>query len=265
MPNTALFDFNKIWYNLLHDYSGRGVTKGTDKLIALSGVAQEVQEVTGLRYCAGHWLELVAFGLCWTFSNEPTIRASPYRAPTWSWASVDGRISHLMYHESDFVQCERQSNINLVDSQSAIGSDGQMISGVLVLSGQLKQAELIPIGHANSLQMCYVQDEMINDEPGSSNIGSVWLDGSPWWEPLSADNKPSSKENASGGKEDSRQYFLFRLTTREWHHDTRDYHIYEILALELVPTSGQYARVGAGFVKKKSWFGDLPHETISLI
>ena len=241
------------------------MTKGTDKLIALSGVAQEVQEVTGLQYCAGQWLETVAFGLCWTFSNEPTIRASPYRAPTWSWASVDGRISHLMYHESDFVQCERQSNINLIDSQSTTGNDGQMSSGVLILSGQLKQAELIPIGHVNALQECYVRDEMINGEPSSSNIGSVWLDSTPWFEPPSADNKPPSNDNASGGKRNSRRYTLLRLTTREWQYETRDYYIYEILALELVPVTGHYARVGAGFVKTKSWFGDQPLETISLI
>ena len=222
--------------------------------------------MTGLQYCAGHWLETVAFSLCWTFSHEPTIRSSPYRAPTWSWASVDGCICHLKSHDRRFEQRDSQSNINLIDSQLEMGSDGQMISGVLVLSGQLKQAELIPTGHAVSPQMCYVREEIINGEPSSSNIGSVWLDSSPWWESPSADIKPLSNDNASRRTQDSRQYILLRLNTREQRrHDMRVYHIYEILALELVASSGQYARVGAGFIEKESWFGELSLETISLI
>ena len=270
MPNSALFNFNEIWYNLLYDYSGRGVTKGTDKLVALSGLVQEVQEVTGLQYRAGHWLETVAFGLCWIFAHEPTIRASPYRAPTWSWASVNGRICHLTFERNHYEQRELQSNISLIDSQVEMGSGGQVISAVLVVSGQLKQAELIPTGHAFLPQMCYVREEITNGEPSSSNIGSVWLDSSPWWEPPSADIKPPNNDKASGGKQDSRQCTLLRLATSlptiERRHDTHHLHIYEILVLELVPITGQYARVGAGFIdRKKSWFGELPFETISLI
>ena len=225
--------------------------------------------MTGLQYCAGHWLETVAFGLCWIFAHEPTIRASPYRAPTWSWASVDGRICHLMFHRNHHEQRELQSNISLIDSELEMESGGQIISGVLVLSGQLKQAELIPTDQAVLPQMCYVQEEIINGEPSSSSIGSVWLDNSPWWEQPSADTLPPSNDNASGGKQDPRQYTLLRLATslppREKRHDTHNLHIYEVLALELVPASGQYARVGAGLIEKRCWFGELPLETISLI
>ena len=144
-----------------------------------------------------------------------------------------------------------------------------MVSGVLVVSGQLKQAELIPTGHAVSPQMCHVREEIINGEPSFGNIGSVWLDSTPWWESPSADLKPPSNDKASGGKQDSRQYTLLRLATslptRERRHDAHHLHIYEILALEQVPTTGQYARVGAGFIEKESWFGELPLKTISLI
>ena len=184
---------------------------------------------------------------------------------------MDGRICHVILHKSHVEQSEQQSNINLIDSQLEMGSDGQMISGVLVLSGQLKQAELVPIGHANSPQMCHVREEEIinGEQPSSSNIGSVWLDSSPWWwePPSSSDIKPPKANDnaASGGKQDSHQYVLFRLTTREWRYETHNHHFYEILALELVPISGQYVRVGAGFIEKKFWFGELPLETISII
>ena len=174
-----------------------------------------------------------------------------------------------MFHRNHHEQRELQSNISLIDSEFEMGSGGQLISGVLVLSGQLKQAELIPTDQAVLPQMCHVWEEITNGEPSSSYIGSVWLDSSPWWESPSADTMLPSNDNASGGNQDSRQYILLRLATSlptgENRDNTHHLHIYEVLALEVVRTSGQYARVGAGFIEKKSWFGELPMETISLI
>ena len=54
MPDPAMSDFNKLWYKLLTDYSRRGITKETDKIIARMGMIGEVQEKTAMRHCAGH-------------------------------------------------------------------------------------------------------------------------------------------------------------------------------------------------------------------
>lgn len=52
------------------------------------------------RYLAGHWETDLIRQLGWTGVTDYPIRARPttYRAPSWSWASVEGRISIIPTH-----------------------------------------------------------------------------------------------------------------------------------------------------------------------
>lgn len=84
-----------FWYEMVEEYMRRSLTKVIDKLPALSGMAITVQMAMPTnRYLAGHWrqgLELSLFWekVPWTGSKQ-VVRQGEYRAPTWSWASVDG-------------------------------------------------------------------------------------------------------------------------------------------------------------------------------
>lgn len=78
------------WETLKHWYSGCDLTKPGDKLVALSGVARSVQNKTGDQYFAGLWRKTLAQELCWS-PNHPWQRPE-YRAPSWSWAAVDGPV-----------------------------------------------------------------------------------------------------------------------------------------------------------------------------
>jgi hypothetical protein len=84
------------WYSMIcFDYSGRKLTYESDKLPALSGLASLVANRDHSKYCAGIWWEGVAYGLCWRAVNWPGASLSKpakYLAPSWSWASVIGRI-----------------------------------------------------------------------------------------------------------------------------------------------------------------------------
>ncbi|KAM5362497.1 hypothetical protein ACJA88_013996 [Fusarium oxysporum] len=68
-----------------------------DKLPALSGLAQQRKQVRGGVYLAGLWQDSLLHDLCWYHVrnyNDPTSggvgrRSALYRAPSWSWASVD--------------------------------------------------------------------------------------------------------------------------------------------------------------------------------
>ena len=84
----------------------RKLTKGTDKLIALSGLAHSYYEREGKpgvshkdykdghrgKYGAGLWEADMPSALLWR--SRSAQRPSEYRAPSWSWASVDGHISY---------------------------------------------------------------------------------------------------------------------------------------------------------------------------
>lgn len=70
----------------------------SDRLPALSGMAQYFDAymksgVRGTQYLAGLWRDSLVKDLCWyvqvSENHCAPARAKPYRAPTWSWASVD--------------------------------------------------------------------------------------------------------------------------------------------------------------------------------
>ncbi|KAL5371193.1 hypothetical protein DPSP01_014433 [Paraphaeosphaeria sporulosa] len=86
----------KLWSDIVEDYSKRSLTYGRDKLVAISGLARILAPVYGLGYVAGLWVKDLIRSLLWHRSIlEPSSANAPaaYRAPSWSWASVDGQVT----------------------------------------------------------------------------------------------------------------------------------------------------------------------------
>ena len=78
------------WYRLFENYCTRSLTFENDRLAAIAGLAKEIQRQTGYTYKAGLWLEDIHTGLLWAVNGRGQRAASlPYRAPSWSWASLD--------------------------------------------------------------------------------------------------------------------------------------------------------------------------------
>lgn len=78
------------YYGIVDSYCARELTCPSDKFPALSGIAQRLQPVLG-DYLAGLWHCDILRGLWWE-KLEGGGPASKYRAPSWSWASVDGPV-----------------------------------------------------------------------------------------------------------------------------------------------------------------------------
>ncbi|RTE83590.1 hypothetical protein BHE90_001850 [Fusarium euwallaceae] len=82
-----------VWECLVVQYSKTELTYGEDKLVALSGVAKLFQQTFKDRYLAGMWWSTFPRLLCWRRGWEKGATVRPdYRAPSWSWASIDGPI-----------------------------------------------------------------------------------------------------------------------------------------------------------------------------
>lgn len=89
------------WLRLLQTYTAANLTYGKDRLPALAGIARSIFEERGGTYLAGLWYQPdpeadwqhqydLRMQLCWSVANP---RSRPqWRAPSWSWASVDGTI-----------------------------------------------------------------------------------------------------------------------------------------------------------------------------
>ncbi|KAF1357736.1 HET-domain-containing protein, partial [Lizonia empirigonia] len=81
------------WPQLVEDYSLRSLTKSVDKLPAISGVAKQYKEPNA-QYLAGLWSDQLPAALMWQSMDPFAKRHEAYRAPSWSWASLQGRISY---------------------------------------------------------------------------------------------------------------------------------------------------------------------------
>lgn len=98
-PQNVSKDVEHWWIRIVKHYTARSLTKHQDKLPALSGLAQIYHEATGDAYLAGLWKASLPHNLCWchcsgdfnmdTWRIGICRRAQAFRAPSWSWASVD--------------------------------------------------------------------------------------------------------------------------------------------------------------------------------
>jgi hypothetical protein len=81
------------WMTIVSEYTGRSMTDPQDKLPALSGIAAEFGRLSGDEYVAGLWASTLPYSLLWhQVSQPPSPPNETYRAPSWSWAAVDGVI-----------------------------------------------------------------------------------------------------------------------------------------------------------------------------
>ncbi|KAE8445555.1 hypothetical protein EG329_013319 [Mollisiaceae sp. DMI_Dod_QoI] len=134
-----------LWSNIVLAYTRCDLTVGSDKLVALSGVAQMMRRMLKDEYLAGLWRKWLPYHLLW-YKEKPaaTGRSVVYRAPTWSWASVDGEVwSHpisLMDGEEILV-----SIVEAVVQNAGSNTTRSVASGSIKMRGLLKQARLFSL------------------------------------------------------------------------------------------------------------------------
>jgi hypothetical protein len=99
LSNTQLLPMEqnliKIWKSLVENFSNRELTESADKLPALSGITAEFHRISHDDFYAGLWKSRMAEQLLWHHTSDDPPRGLPrgFRAPSWSWAAVDGAIS----------------------------------------------------------------------------------------------------------------------------------------------------------------------------
>jgi hypothetical protein len=81
------------WRELLYSYGQRKLTHASDKLPAVSGLARIYAEQLGDEYVAGLWRSHLVKGLIW--DGMHCRRGEEYKAPSWSWASIDGGFCYV--------------------------------------------------------------------------------------------------------------------------------------------------------------------------
>lgn len=145
MNTSPMESFWFSWRSIVMDYTSRYLTLEKDKLAAIAGVASVVQSKTSIQYIAGMWNTrfFIEYELCWRVSgradNRKPYRPSTYRAPTWSWASVEGVISYEHRRDYDLAGDSQLAFVEHVEIETFDGTaTGPIKSASMQIKGPVR-------------------------------------------------------------------------------------------------------------------------------
>jgi hypothetical protein len=81
------------WHQIVELYTTLNMTYEKDKFNAISGLARRVNRMES-DYVAGLWMDSLVADMLWEVL-VPSERPSVWRAPSWSWASVNSRVTYV--------------------------------------------------------------------------------------------------------------------------------------------------------------------------
>jgi hypothetical protein len=114
-PGSLFGRWDGGWLAVVQNFSARKLKESKDKLPALSGLAKAINDWTGEEYLAGLWrdhifedlnwkvmereeftiMRLGCFGYDYGAQHRIPERPPEYRAPSWSWASLDAVVEFV--------------------------------------------------------------------------------------------------------------------------------------------------------------------------
>ncbi|KIW13925.1 hypothetical protein PV08_06706 [Exophiala spinifera] len=127
------------WSKIVAEYSVRSLAYDSDRLPALSGIAGQMHSREMGRYLAGIWENSLPQALLWKTmvgiveKNWEKRRPTEYRAPSWSWVSVEAECRTWIPDSED----EATFHCRILDVQCTLASHdphGHISDGFLVLS-----------------------------------------------------------------------------------------------------------------------------------
>lgn len=162
------------WLSLVGQYTRCNLTRDSDILIALSGLARRWSEVFPDQYLAGIWEQSLEKGLLWHAEaldySLPEGEVAPcWRAPSWSWASFKGPVywcPEVLPHSgfrNGVISSKSLIQLISTDLVSAFKDPfGQLKSGSITVRGVLAD------GSSSA-------DSLMRASPQGGNDGNDWL------------------------------------------------------------------------------------------
>ncbi|KAJ5721221.1 HET domain protein [Penicillium malachiteum] len=135
-PPDGRLDYLADWYkNILASYMPRLLTDPHDRLPAIGGVAQKVKPYIGGRYIAGIWESDLSWGLLWESDNGKAKSVSrkmerpiERRAPSWSWASVDGSVRYEFFKREKHMTGMEEISRSISMDSIQVDDDGDILN-----------------------------------------------------------------------------------------------------------------------------------------
>jgi hypothetical protein len=238
------------WLHIVENYSRRKLTRDSDKLHALAGLAKRAQPSPADVYLAGLWKNSLASQLLW----EPAFRRdvdSEYhagmktpqqsRAPSWTWAALGGPVQ-FAYRRPRDLQTD-----NLAIRVLQPGDKGH--PGTLFAALSVK-SDLMAIPEAS------IADEKDEFDGSRAFIGKVGTAASRGEARFDTGEVPSVS-----------QFWLLRFLTRGVHEVNRPH---GLILQALETRADTYCRVGifrllTSSEDGESWFPECSAKTITIV
>lgn len=146
LGDLSLEEKLSMWAELVRRYTLRSLTVPSDKLPAISGLArlfQAYMDIPVSDYVAGLWKFTLPVGLLWyvQFSGAKP-KPQPWRAPSWSWASVDGDNITFLVPEDSTDMVEQVHILECHCAPLSVDAFGQVREGYIRLRCELIAVEL---------------------------------------------------------------------------------------------------------------------------
>ncbi|KAL8334363.1 hypothetical protein RB598_008897 [Gaeumannomyces tritici] len=133
------------WKRIIEVYSACDLSFPNDRLVAISAVARRAATAFQDTYVAGLWRSALEDLLAWQVyparSTATTWPAEVYRAPSWSWASIDARVRFGERHGPGLLVKVQEVHLDYATADKM----GRLKGGWLRLQGLLRQMEPRPL------------------------------------------------------------------------------------------------------------------------
>ena len=189
-PQGNIYD---RWLDAVENYSARDLTSPSDRFPALSGLAKAFAGKTHDTYLAGIWRGDFHRGLLWHRSYMGSApartlkwsRPSEYRAPSWSWASLEGPVNAVQLLRSEGLpHMQNLSNLSQLRFLDATITPtnprypyGTLSAATLRVSGRVKRAISFLPWKRNHFHELIDYEDAVNRGPVNYNrIGRICFD-----------------------------------------------------------------------------------------
>jgi hypothetical protein len=135
------------WHSLIRNYTNRTLSVPTDRILAISGVAERYGKVFQSKHFAGLREFAFPFALLWRIRSL-TRKPLAYQGPSWSWTSINGEVS---YADANFRRKE-EARLELIGCQLELTNRdapyGAVRCGRLTVRGRMLPARWMRPGRA---------------------------------------------------------------------------------------------------------------------
>jgi hypothetical protein len=142
------------WHSIAEQYSVLQLTKETDRLPALSGLAKRSPPLLG-NYVVGLWSNTLIPDIIWRVNKLDPGFGWPveYRGPSWTWVSVNEPVSYWQDLENEVDSARKDPNamdilypipFSVSFSVQAAGKNpfGEIATGAIDITGYTQKARL---------------------------------------------------------------------------------------------------------------------------